>query len=402
MNKPLKIIIIGVKWPPETFLQRLIDGLTLSGVGVTIAASSRPKKWLNGNFRRWVWAPSWNVNIPKRMMNSFRLLQYLPRWTAAELKSITLQKKSFREKLRSIYLHLPFGRPQWDLVYFPWVLGAERYLDWFVSKNIPIVVSLRGSMINIDPYIPGKSDQVRKTLQTVFQKVSSIHCVSQDILDEAVRFGLDPAKACIIRPAVDPLFFIPSENKTVNHRFTLITTGSLIWRKGYEYALMTIRSLVDQGVDAEYHIIGDGPERQRILYTIQDLDLERRVILHGKLQPEAVRDQLQKADVFLLSSLSEGISNAVLEAMSCGLPVVTTDCGGIREAVTNNVEGFVVPLRDPVVLARSVKILAENQDLRKKMGIAARQRVLKEFSLENQIEDWKNLLSNYSLDSSEL
>jgi len=89
--------------------------------------------------------------------------------------------------------------------------------------------------------------------------------------------------------------------------------------------------------------------------------------------------------VFLLSSLSEGISNAALEAMACGLPVVTTDCGGMREAVTDGIEGFVVPVRDPEAMAEALLRLWKDPELRRRMGEAARERVLREFRLDQQI-----------------
>jgi colanic acid/amylovoran biosynthesis glycosyltransferase len=118
--------------------------------------------------------------------------------------------------------------------------------------------------------------------------------------------------------------------------------------------------------------------------------------LHGRLKPEEVRDKLQQADAFLLSSLSEGISNAVLEAMACGLPVVTTDCGGMREAVTTNVEGFVVPVRESEQMSQALATLCEDAALRTRMGRAARKRVLQEFTLSQQVSNFAALCENAS------
>ncbi len=121
--------------------------------------------------------------------------------------------------------------------------------------------------------------------------------------------------------------------------------------------MLAIQQLKAAGVPVQYQIIGDGPERQRILYTIQDLGLQDCTQLLGRQPPTAVRELLQQADAFLLASLSEGIANVVLEAMACGLPVVTTDCGGMREAVTDGVEGFVTPVRDPNAMAQALEKL---------------------------------------------
>jgi glycosyltransferase involved in cell wall biosynthesis len=170
----------------------------------------------------------------------------------------------------------------------------------------------------------------------------------------------------------------------------------LYWVKGGEYALLALRQLADAGLNFDFQIIGDGPEKARILYTITDLGLEDHITMLGKLPPSSVRQHLQKADAFLLSSLSEGISNAVLEAMACGLPVVTTDCGGMREAVTDGVEGFVVPVRDPSTMAEKLSSLAQDPALRERMGKAARVRILKDFDQNNQVASFIELFTKVS------
>jgi glycosyltransferase involved in cell wall biosynthesis len=156
---------------------------------------------------------------------------------------------------------------------------------------------------------------------------------------------------------------------------------------------MAVKRLAERDVQVRLEIVGDGKkaERQRVLYGIRDLGLERTVRLRGPLPPAEVREVLQEADVFLLASVSEGISNAALEAMSCGTPVVTTDCGGMCEAVTDGVEGFVVPVRDPEAMAAALERLAREAELRESMGRAARERAEREFTLERQIGEFVGL-----------
>ena len=135
-----------------------------------------------------------------------------------------------------------------------------------------------------------------------------------------------------------------------------------------------------------FQIIGSGPERQRLLYTISDLgSAEQHVQVRVALRSsDQVLQRLQQADIFLLSSHSEGLSNAALEAMACGVPVVTTDCGGMREAVTDGVEGLVVPVRDADRMADAIMKLADNEGLRQQMGMAGRARVERDFCLNRQ------------------
>ena len=90
--------------------------------------------------------------------------------------------------------------------------------------------------------------------------------------------------------------------------------------------------------------------------------------------------------------MSEGLSNAALEAMATGLPVVTTDCGGMREAISDGVEGFLVPVRDVERMSAALGRLAGDAELRARMGAAARDRVLKEFTLERQVRAFTELL----------
>jgi glycosyltransferase involved in cell wall biosynthesis len=285
---------------------------------------------------------------------------------------------------------LPFAGGRWDIVYIPWNSAAIGFLPLF-DLGMPVVVSCRGSQVSVAPLNPERA--VHKAgLTTIFKRAAAVHCVSEAIVADALLYGLDPSKADVIRPAVDPDFFYPSEQQSADRgRFRLITTGTLIWRKGYEYMLAALRRLHDQEIDAHLTIIGDGPERQRVLYTIHDLGLEQQVVLLGRLAPERVREQLWQADAFVLSSVSEGISNAVLEAMACGLPVVVTNCGGMREAVTDGVEGFVVPVRDAAALATALSRLSASSALRRQMGHAARNRIIAQFTLDQQVKQFVDL-----------
>lgn len=391
-ERPMRVLVAGIAWPPETFVARLIEGLAQAGVQVVVATDRPPAaSWRRNPLHRWVRLPAWNVPLHVRAWNIVKILPQAA-MGGTWLRQEALKETTIPGVVRRCCRLAPFAANQWDVVYFPWNAAAIEFLPVF-ELGKPVVISCRGAQVNVAPHNPQRREIIDGLRQT-FQKASAVHCVSQEILREAVQYGLDPVKARVIRPAVDPAFFHPAPARPANARFTVVTTGSLIWRKGYEDALQALRMLVDQGVDAELHIIGAGPERQRILFTVQDLGLDDRVTLHDKLPPEAVCRRLQSADAFLLSSLSEGISNAVLEAMSCGLPVVTTDCGGMREAVTDGVEGFVTPVRDPQAAAAALLRLAGDPTLREHMGAAARRRVLADFDLCRQVEDFAGLFAS--------
>jgi len=406
-NTDINILIAGINWPPETFLSRLFDGLADKGIKIWVASNEKPaEEWKKRDNCFHIWAPSWRIPFISRCLNLLFLSKNLiglrkERYKA--LFTVIRNISNLKLKIYTLYKILPFVKHEKDIVYFPWVFLAYPFIDWFKLTEQSFVVSLRGSMVNVYPFSGKDASDLSLQLTSVLKVAAAVHCVSQDIQQEAVQFGLDIEKSRVIRPAVDPAFFTPAAKSPNNNRIKLVTTGSLIWRKGYEYLLLGLKKLLEIGIDVEMHIIGEGCEYNRVLYTSYDLGLKEHVILHGKLSPREVRGYLQISDIFVLSSLSEGISNAVLEAMSCGLPVVTTDCGGMREAVTDEIEGFVVPVRDPEAMALALKKLAEDPVLREKMGISGRQRVLKEFNLNDQVKEFINIFNlvkstNNSLD----
>jgi len=396
----MSVLINGVNWPPETFITRLIDGLLNAGIHITIATTQRPDKaWLERDGFSWLYEPAWEGNHLLRLL---RLGMAFVRTALMAQQDLRIFLHSANQEtsrvafLRILQRLLPYAGRRWDVIYFPWNSGAVERLALF-ELSVPVVISCRGAQVNIAPYNPERID-FRKGLKTSFEKAAYVHCVSKNILDEAEKFGLAVEKAKIIHPAVDIHFFKPPALKTTSTKiFRIVSIGALIWRKGYEYALTALHRIKVEGIPVHYQIIGDGPDRQRILYTIHDLGLQDTVQLMGRQPPAAVRDLLQQADVFLHASLSEGIANVVLEAMACGLPVVVTDCGGMREAVSNGIEGFVTAVRDPQGLACALENLWRDPDLRQEMGQQARSRAVSEFSLDRQIIQFQKLFTGMQI-----
>jgi colanic acid/amylovoran biosynthesis glycosyltransferase len=394
--KPISVVFVGMAWPPETFLYRLVKGLTEAGVQVTVACetmSAQDRADTPG--LSWLPVKTWQGDAIRRMARLaylfFRALLLAPK----QVRVINNHLYSWSQassRLSTWNRLLPFLGRRWDVIYFPWSAAAYSHYPLF-ALGTPVIVSCRGTQIAISPHNPLRK-HYRDSLGRIFESAAAVHCVSRAISRVAASYGVRPEKARIIHPAVDTTTFCPAQHTNRQDApFYVVTTGTLIWTKGLEYGLQSILQLIQRGVKVHYRIIGDGPEVQRVLYTIRDLELQDVVSLHGRLAPKEVVKVLQESDVFLLASLSEGISNAALEAMACGLPVVTTDCGGMREAVTDRVEGFVVPVRDPEKMASALATLASDARLCHTMGAAGRERVLKDFRFDQQVSEWVKLLS---------
>ena len=393
-NKPLTVLVIGYGRSDITFLNRLMRGLADRRIKILVAATR------SQSFRSKVHDSIRILRIPPLKSDpfsqSFRLIHLLISALFSKrlgwLLSQVRKHARLKNKLGTFFRYAPFCLASFDVVYFPWNSTAITYRGIF-DLGKPVVISCRGSQVNILPHLPDQEKYING-LRYTLKKAAAVHCVSAAIQREAQNYGLHPQKSVIIRPAVDPQTFQPPADRPQQARLRCLTTGSLIWRKNVETMLMAIKKLLDQGVDTELHILGRGPMEQNLRFTIEDLGLAERVQMHGRVPPEEVLRHLQGSDIFILSSLSEGISNAVLEAMSCGLPVVTTDCGGMAEAITNGVEGFLVPLRDSEAMARAIAKLADKPDLRMRMGLAGRERVVNDFKLEDQISAFITMFSS--------
>ena len=393
--RALKLLVVGVRMPPETFIRRRLEGLAARGLSVTVATNSR----IPGDDRlrgvRIVRLPRWDDATAMAALLLLRHALILSRTKPARWEQVAGAVWNDFSDLKAAYARLrsflPLAHETPDVVHFEWNSAAADFHSMLPLWDAPVVVSCRGSDINVRPYAP-PSDKFVRDLRASFERADAVHCVSEAIAEEALNFGLTHDKTAVIRPAVDPSFFQPpTSDPPVQDGFQIVSVGSLNWRKGFEYALMALKRLSNEKQPVLLHIVGDGPDRQRLEYSIADLGLEPHVKLHGALSPNDVRSVLQSAHAFLLSSLSEGISNAALEAMACGLPVVTTDCGGMREAVTDSVHGFVVPRRNPDAMAAALSRLIGNSPLRSSIGSQARERVLQDFTLNHQVDAFVRL-----------
>jgi glycosyltransferase involved in cell wall biosynthesis len=382
-----RLVVVGVKWPPETFIARRLRGLSHAGFDVTVLgpasadAGPRPDEPLTVR----------STGLRSGAIAGLRASLRQPSWLVGAAGLLRDARPAAGLRRLAIDSQLTALAP--DVVHFEWIAAAIEALPLIRRWRWPLVVSCRGAQINVRPHLPG-ADAYVAGLREVFARADAVHCVSRAILDEAVPFGLDPAKARVITPAVPHEEFVPRRERAGDGPFEVISIGTLEWRKANELALVAFRRLLDRGVDARYTLVGDGPDRRRVLYTIRDLGLTERVRWLGRQPPDQVRAHLQRADALLLTSHSEGIANVVLEAMACGVAVVTTDAGGMREAVRDGVDGLVVPIRDAEAAARALVTLAADGDLRARMGAAARARIVGAFTLDQQIARFVDLYAD--------
>jgi len=154
--------------------------------------------------------------------------------------------------------------------------------------------------------------------------------------------------------------------------------GHLRPYKGWADFLRVAQRICATGLNVRWHVVGEGPERSRLDAMARELGIADRVVMHGLLKD--VSFLLQELDVFLFTSYREGLSVAVLEAMSAGLPIVATDVGGIKDQVTVGFNGFISPVGNVDELFEKCRFLVLRPDERLRMGRNSRKRVEETFT----------------------
>jgi glycosyltransferase involved in cell wall biosynthesis len=162
------------------------------------------------------------------------------------------------------------------------------------------------------------------------------------------------------------------------------SVARLTRQKGIRHLIEAAEGVCEERGDARFSVAGDGPDLEALKAEIARRKLADRFELVGAV--EDPWEYLSRLDVFVLPSLWEGMPFAVLEAMGCGLPVVATDVGGVRDMIPDETYGTVVPPADARALERAVLRYANSPQLRERTGARARSRVLEEFSEERMVE----------------
>ena len=176
-----------------------------------------------------------------------------------------------------------------------------------------------------------------------------------------------------------------------NSEFKLISIGRLDKNKNHQLLIDVVLELKNRKIPVHLTIVGEGDERISLQEKIVQLNLSDQLSLVG-LQ-EKVEMYLWNADLYVHSAITEGFGLALIEAMSCGLPVVCTDGKGNRDLIQEGENGFMVGERDPKLLADKIELLLKNDNLRLEMGEKAR-KFAQGFGMEKYVESLLLLYKN--------
>ena len=295
-------------------------------------------------------------------------------------------------KVLPVVNHLP------DIFHIQW---AKALPNWFFLKDlfrVKMVVSFRGTHIN---YSPLADEKLAKQYLSLFPRVDRFHAVSRAIATESGKY--DDAvgqKTDVIYSAVnlESLQFYIKTNWDAHNPFHFISVGRHHWIKGYHYVLSALKNLQGINLFANYTIITQDQPSDEILYQIDDLSLQNYVTMACLDTQEEVYRKMRSADCLLLPSISEGIANVVLEAMAIGLPVISSECGGMMEIIEHEKDGFLFRNRDVDHLIQIMTdMINQYSDERKSISRRARLKVEQNHNFTRLGSEMKELYHSLDL-----
>ncbi len=218
--------------------------------------------------------------------------------------------------------------------------------------------------------------------------VDRVIAISGAVSRALVASGVKPERITIIPSAVDCGRFVPPRSKERERARRVLAIaadetavgaiGALETRKGHRYLLEAIAQARAAGARLRCFIAGEGSQRAALTGAISSQGLSRFAKLLGAVDDP--RPLLTALDIFVMPSLKEGMGVALLEAMACGLAAVGSDTGGIVDLIEHEKTGLVVPGADAQPLARALMRLSADAELRRRLGAAARERAVNEFT----------------------
>ena len=225
-----------------------------------------------------------------------------------------------------------------------------------------------------------------------YRQVDCFICASEAIRQMVIADGVPAARVVTVLEGIDlghveaaPVANLHAELWLPHHAPIVGNVAALVPHKGQRHLIEAAAIVVTKVPDARFVIAGEGELRPALERQIKDHDLEKHVFLAG-FRPDVL--SVHKAfDIFVMSSVTEGLGTSLLDAMACGKPTVATTAGGMPEVVVDGQTGLLVPPRDHEAMANAIIRLLSDARARRAMGAAGEARVRERFSAERMVQD---------------
>jgi glycosyltransferase involved in cell wall biosynthesis len=275
-----------------------------------------------------------------------------------------------------------------DVLHIYYGHKAVKFLPMVKKWGGPFIVSFHG----VDVSMKDKAPEYPEQLRELFSVAHLVLARSQSLLDELAAFGCPAEKLRMNRTPI-PLGNIAFQQKTppADGQWRFIQACRLIEKKGLYTTLQAMPKILERWPHAKFQIAGEGPLAEKLRERIVAAGLQNNVELLGWCDQPRLLQYFADAHFFIHPSETtkandqEGVPNSMLEAMAAGLPIVATQHGGIPEAMTSEIDGYLVPEKSPDLLAAAILKLCGDPPRFEEFSRQARATVTERYGLENQI-----------------
>jgi colanic acid/amylovoran biosynthesis glycosyltransferase len=308
-----------------------------------------------------------------------------------EKKFLTTDKKGLKYFSFLYNIGVMTELAKYPIVHFEFSGLAVNYFPEIkvLPAQTKVIVSCRGSAELIAPIIdPARKEKLISTLNSI----NLVHCVSKNIHENLISYGLTNENIRVVRPAINKeLFDFKPLNRNTSDPLKIIMVGRLDWVKGFDLAIVAISKLILSGKKIELSIIGSGVEEYKLKFLCNLYKIKDFVTFNGSMNSVQVKGKLNESHVLLLTSWSEGISNAVLEAKFAGVAVISTRSGGMEEVLVHLETGYLVEIADLIGISNGIEFFHNNEKGRLKIIENARKNAIQQHSLDRQIDEFEKI-----------
>ncbi len=376
-----------------TFIEAICEELAAQGHRVTVWAPYDPaytRPLDNGRVQLRLYRYAWPDHLHK--LGYMRTMQSD---LALRLEAYALSPAMFAAGIAAVTRDARVLRP--DVLHAHWVL-PNGFIGAVASRalGVPLAVSVPGS----DAQVAAQNPLFHKMAQFAFDQASLLTANSASLRDAVVDLGADRSKFDMIIYGTDPAKLRPDATGVAELRTQLgiaedaviaLAVGRMVPKKGFDMILraLTEPQLCDRNIIAL--MVGEGDEWAAYQTLAAELDVADKVVWTGNVPNDRINVYYNLADMLLMPSVSkpaDGLNVCVLDAMSCGKPVIGSNVAGNPLAIVHGETGFIVPEQSPAALADAIATLVENPQLRRYMGDAGRARI------DNEL-GWPHLARRY-------
>lgn len=270
------------------------------------------------------------------------------------------------------------------------IIHAHSHL--FFSTNVCVLARLLHSaplVITNHGLISASAPSWLNTLykhtvsRVTFHIADHILCYTNIEKEKIINLGIEPRKISVIHNGIDITIFAPKVSEKNSYNKQILWVGRFVSGKGVDYLIDAFSHVQKMMPEIHLVLVGEGPEQKAIEYQIQKLDLQSFVTIIDYMDNAELPEVYKKSSVFVLPSLMEGVPRTILEAMSCGVPVVTTNLPHLVEIIDG--AGLVVPPKKPALLSDAILTILGDPSLAKMMGQHGRKKIEREYSWEDTV-----------------